>query len=272
MTYRELHDAMLYQRFEGAQTLDAWLDRNPAEAEWLNDFKARGQPGVAVEPEDRWRLYGLSRVLQGLARSFQPADPDKPDKPDWFRPPVTTEEWCAYAQRLGLAAAVPENFAPFDCEIVGAENSPDPDEPITLTGVHWPCLMLGNLLICRAGVSIKGGRRFFCAKIARSSTLYWSYWRRNRRYEDLSLGWGSNSQWRTSFRRDYRVEGRLYYNVDGEHDLSAVAPTCPAASPAEGYPLTREERIELLTHRCFIITEKQRNDLWPYGDRIVLHA
>lgn len=80
-----------------------------------------------------------------------------------------------------------------------------------------------------------------------------------------------NSQWRTSFRRDYRIDGRLHYNVDGEHDLSPHKPTGPySGSGNDKYHLTRRERLELLIYRCFIVAAKEERGLWPYDDKIVL--
>ena len=91
--------------------------------------------------------------------------------------------------------------------------------------------------------------------------MYWACQRRNRPHRDLSDGWGSNSWWRTSFRRDYQLGGMLYFNADGRNDLSA-----PPSGEADGDELTAEERIELLTNRCFIRTTKPHDDLWPYDD------
>lgn len=127
--------------------------------------------------------------------------------------------------------------------------------------------------ICRAGVSAIGGRHVCSAPLAQTSTLYWAYRRKYRPYVDLSHGWGSNSQWRTSFRRDYRIDGHLYYNVDGEHDLSLHKLTGPCSgSGNETDSLTRQERLELLIHRCFITTDKPGSALWPYDDKVVLRA
>ncbi|KYF78352.1 hypothetical protein BE17_08590 [Sorangium cellulosum] len=47
----------------------------------------------------------------------------------------------------------------------------------------------------------------------------------------------------------------------------------PAAEPEDLWRLyddglTREERVELLTHRCFITTAKQHDDRYPYEDRL----
>ncbi|WP_437297214.1 hypothetical protein [Sorangium sp. So ce426] len=108
-----------------------------------------------------------------------------------------------------------------------------------------------------------GGSDVIRKGIAESSTMYWAYRRKNRPQQDLSQGWGSNSQWRTAFRRDYRVGQTSYYNVDGKRDLSALEST---VEDDEG--LTREERVELLTNRCFIFTAKPHDDLWPYDDKL----
>ena len=255
MPYRALHDMMLGGRFQGASSLDTWLQEYGAEVEWLRSFGQRGRPDVQADREDLWRLYGLSRVLETMALSFQTG---RADGSDWPGPGLAVYEWCSFAERLGLTVHVPQRFSPFDCEFYRPENGNDPDQPITLAKVHWPCLMLGNLLICRAGVSAMGGRNIFSAQLAQTSTLYWAYRRKYRRSWDLSRGWGSNSQWRTSFRRDYRIDGRLYYNVDGEHDLSPHKPNGPYSdSGNDEYHLTRRERLELLIYRCFIVAAKE---------------
>ena len=73
-------------------------------------------------------------------------------------------------------------------------------------------------------------------------------------------GWGSNSQWRTAFRRDYQIGGDFFFNVDGVHDLAYQT------SGADRDDLTQQERIELLIHRHFITVDKPHEDLWPYDD------
>lgn len=280
MSYRALHGMMLSGKFQGPGDIKAWFHEHGAEeAGWLQNFSKRARLDIRPEPEDLWRLYALSRVLEVMALSFQTG---RADGSDWPGPGMTVQEWCSFAERLGLTVHVPQRFSPFDCELYRPENGNDPDQPITLAKVHWPCLMLGNLLICRAGVAALGGRKVFSAHVAETSTLYWAYWRKYRRCADLSNGWGSNSQWSTSFRRDYRIDGRLYYNVDGEYDLAPHKPINPYHPPRpqpvypwqereeQKYPLTRRERLELLIHRCFIVADKQQPGLWPYDDKIVL--
>lgn len=70
------------------------------------------------------------------------------------------------------------------------------------------------------------------------------------------MGWGSNSQWRTSIRRDYRLGDTFYYNVDGTRE-----PQVPDVSA--------EESAELLRHRCFIISAVADDDLYPYASSII---
>jgi hypothetical protein len=126
---------------------------------------------------------------------------------------------------------------------------------------HWPALMLGDMMFSRAGVAVTGGRAHIRKEIAETSTMYWAFRRRNRRIYDLSVGWGSNSQWRTSFRRDYRIARSLYFNVDdAPNDLAQPS---PPASPDDP-PLPA--RLELLLHRCFITLPDPEEYCFPFND------
>jgi len=91
--------------------------------------------------------------------------------------------------------------------------------------------------------------------------MYWTWRRRCRPAADLSHGWGSNSQWRTHIRRDYRVGDTLIFNFDGEHDLAS------SAFDGGDDGLTCGELIELVTHRCFITVDKPHHDRFPYRYR-----
>jgi hypothetical protein len=55
--------------------------------------------------------------------------------------------------------------------------------------------------------------------------------------------------------------------VDGKLDLAA-----PDSTVESRDDLTREERTELLTNRCFVRTTKPQNDLWPYHDMLRVRA
>jgi hypothetical protein len=102
--------------------------------------------------------------------------------------------------------------------------------------------------VVRAGASVMD------PVVASLSRMYWAWWRRNRQPTDLSHGWGSNSQWRTDFRRDYVADGQLYYNVDRyKHTRRGDLPDDVAA--------------ELVRYRCSLLVD--HGDEWPYGHTII---
>jgi hypothetical protein len=92
------------------------------------------------------------------------------------------------------------DFDPFFHEIVAVEQDDDPEAPVRITGTLWPGLMLGDMLFSRAGVRVRAGARHAEAGIADRSVLHEVFLRRYRATSDLSLGWGTNSQWKTDFR------------------------------------------------------------------------
>jgi len=53
----------------------------------------------------------------------------------------------------------------------------------------------------------------FNIDIINKSTLFWAHRRNSRPYEDLSVGWGSNSQWGTRFRFDILSDNSYIYNL-----------------------------------------------------------
>ena len=69
--------------------------------------------------------------------------------------------------------------------------------------------------------------------------MYWEYWRRHRPTIDGSFGWGTNSQWQTAFRRDYRTTRGSVFNLD--------ARSAPAPDLSE---LTGAEAAEFVKNRC----------------------
>jgi hypothetical protein len=148
-------------------------------------------------------------------------------------------------------------------QIRGKTQSKEDEEPIGVLGHLWPGLMLGDMLFSRSGVEVIGGRKNVVKDIAEQSTLYFTYRRHHRRTNDLSMGWGSNSQWRTSFRRDYQSDRTWIYNADGKNLLNA-----DTMSEEDRDGLTKKERAELCKNRCFIVTSKQDQDLWPFDDRL----
>jgi hypothetical protein len=209
---------------------------------------------------DLWELYALSRVSDVLLLPFQQGDFDDNS---WLGPKLTMEERESYLGSLGMLAIERETYHPFFHEIVEVVQSDEPEAPVSLNGIVWSGFMLGSLLFCRAGVKLSGGRNFVRKEIAENSKLYFTFRRKNRPVDDLSHGWGHNSQWRTRFRRDYVDESNFYYNVDGSNDLSRGVDEQLISTNGHLRP---PEKIELLVNRCLVISEKADTDLWPYDD------
>lgn len=273
--FRELYENLL--RYEGEnlyqEVLISWQDKAD---QIMRHLKAYGN--VEAENwntkgilEDLWDLYALSRVSDILLLPFQTGSDDSK-----WTPPISLQERSEYFIGLGMQPIEQATFHPFFHEIVEVVQSPDPLEPISLVEIIWPGFMLDNMMFCRTGVKVCGGTNYIKKDIAEKSTLYFTFRRRNRPVEDLSHGWGSNSQWRTSFRRDYQDDSAYYYNVDGLSDILLPnqkddGSSNPGFTLAERNELleglTLTERIELLVNRCFIATHKPNNELWPYDDR-----
>jgi hypothetical protein len=208
-----------------------------------------------------WELYALSRVSDVLLLPFQPHDPASST---WAGPAISAEERRLFFGALGMTLITQATFCPFFHEVVEVEQAPDDDEPIAVLEERWPGFLLGQLLFCRAGVRVRGGRRHILKDVAEQSTLYWTFRRRYRPVEDLSHGWGSNSQWRTAFRRDYLDATHFCYNVDGRWPVDQPAPA--NRPPAARDELSLEQRIELLTNRCFVRSAAAHTEQWPYND------
>lgn len=221
-------------------------------------------PGGELDPERGqellWELYALSRVSDVLLLSFQQGPAVR-----W--PPVTADRYRELFSRLGMTpfeeAAV---FDPFLHEIVEVEQAEDPDEPIGVTEVVWPGLWHGHLLFSRAGVRIRAGARHAERGVADRAPLYWTYLRRHRPTEDLSHGWGHNSQWRTDFRVDVRTPEGDFVNVCEKGDVDAALDNGVDAL------LTPAERRELVRHRSLVRTpdniaalpEDWETNHWPF--------
>lgn len=210
-----------------------------------------------------YELHALSRVSDMLLLPYQPNRQNE----DWTGPPVTLDERTEWFQSLGMILIENQPFSPFYHEIVEVEQASDPAEPITLLETVWPGFMLDHLLICRAGVKVRGGAQHIRKDLAETSTLCQTYWRISRPTDDASHGWGSNSQWATTFRRDYVDATTYYYNVDGRYDLNSanVLPDSDMQRILDEQGLTIAEMIELVRHRCFILTDKDNSQggLWP---------
>jgi len=258
--YRELYEGML--EYDGDALFDEvlrpWLGARDGERRWLDEIRARpGRPVPPLRQEESWRLYALSRILQLLQLSFAPRTMEEGRR----IAPVSAAEYAAFTEALGLEPLDEADFHPFHHEIVTVDELPDENAPPLLAGVHWPGCRLGPLLVSRAGCRVAAGRRHLVKEIAERSTLYWAYARNTRRTEDLSNGWGSSSQWRTDFRRDYALDGTLYYNAGVTPDRSRP-----------GDDLDARERAELLRHRCFVTCAGPSGDRWPYDLTLIENA
>ncbi|HET6762157.1 MAG TPA: hypothetical protein VFH27_00760 [Longimicrobiaceae bacterium] len=230
--------------------LAPWLRGNDGERRWLEAFARRsGSPVPPIAPEESWRLYALSRILDLLQLSFAPPVAHPP----WRVATLDRDEHARFVTALGLEMVDRPAFHPFYHEVVTVDALPDEGAAPELAGVYWPGCMLGPLVVSRAGCAVRAGRRHMRKEVAERSTLYWAFARNGRRAVDQGLGWGGNSQWRTAFRRDYALDGRLLYNVDAR-------PHPGGADPG----LTAAERAELVRHRCFVTCTKPSDDLWPY--------
>lgn len=231
---------------------------------------------------DLWNLYALSRISDLLLLAFQESHGEYDYDVEIMkrvtglplrRPKIQLDEYHMFWIELGMESIQVRDYDPFFHEIVEVEQAEDPDEPITLVSSFWPGFMLDHLLFSRAGVKVRGGSNFVKKDIAEHSTLYFTFVRRNRPVDDLSHGWGHNSQWRTSFRRDYQDQGTstFHYNVGEQHmgeqyDLTQADRVMSEWEQGLQVQLERPERIELLVNRCFIRTEKPYEDRYPFHD------
>jgi hypothetical protein len=246
--------------------LEPWVRNNANAVAWLGEFASHdGDPVPVANIDELVELYALSRVSDILLVNFQAHYlHDRRLLSKRFR--LTVEEYATAFQMLGFRALTIDSYTPVLHEIVEVIPSDDPDQPIELLEQRWPTLMLGNMVLARAGVAVIGGERHINKEIAETSTLFWAYHRVDRPVEDLSVGWGHNSQWGTRFRRDYVVEGKAYLNVDGKSGTAAEDRTLTALREKLG-----DHANELLLHRCFIVSDvPNARDLWPYDERMIM--
>ncbi|MFD0340448.1 hypothetical protein ACFVH0_17490 [Streptomyces sp. NPDC127117] len=258
---REYRDALAHASADGA---------------WRTGEGVPERPDLHLPHE----LYALSRVSDALLHHFQPA-PDPDGTRPWARklstydgwPVVSPAEYLELFTALGMSPFGGTGFDPFLHEIAEVEQSDDPDEPIRITEVVWPGLMLGQLLFGRSGVRVRAGANHARRGVADCSPLYWTYLRRHRPTVDLSQGWGSNSQWRTDLRLDYRTPASTHLNVAEHTDIDD-----PANLGDEERLLTSAERRELLRHRCLLKApaaaeelgdpSRWAGDFFPYSWRL----
>ncbi|MFD0855883.1 hypothetical protein ACFQ07_26815 [Actinomadura adrarensis] len=259
-----------------AEVLSPWLDGNADRLrEQLAPLSVHGgwRREVYVFGDLLEQAYALSRLNDVLLLGFQPSLPAGADQP-WAHelhldrpwPAVTVDQYLETFAGLGATPIGARGFDPFFHEIVAVEQAADPDAPIEIIDTLWPGLMLGEMLLSRAGVRVRAGIRHAEAGVADESLLSEVFLRRYRDTQDQSLGWGHNSQWKTDFRRDYLTGEAYHFNVDADHDVDS-APIEPTDQRAL---LTAEERRDLLRHRCFVRTPENTaaRDGWCFDWRL----
>lgn len=260
---RELHS--LIREFKGQnlyeETIKPWLETDGYIARnWLKNLRETHIPPQTPWSRDNSQtLYALSRLIDLFLLSFIP----QPEGTDcWRYPRVTLDEFQKFADELGLETYVRSNFNPFFHEIVEVEQAVDAQMSPAIVKSIWPGLMLGNWIMSRSGCKIKAGANHIRKDVAETSVMYWAYARNHRATQDLSVGWGSNSQWRTDFRQDCKVDATLYYNICESDETKEYKESLVSE-------LSHDARLELVRHRCFVkfCNENPPSnwDPWPYS-------
>lgn len=267
MSFRALHDELLACQGQAAfvDVLIPWIEESFPEIERLRSIRLRaGRPIPNVSEDERWLLYAASRVFELLVLRFQSG---RADGTEWPGPAISEDELVCFSERIGLDVVCPDRYSPFHHEIAALSCSADTARSPQIAKYHWPCLMLGPLLLMRAGVTLSANASVMRPEVAGASTLYWAFRRKTRPYHDLAHGWGRNSSWRTSFRRDYHLGDTFHFNVDGSVDLLELH-----AESRNEEGLSPKERMELVANRCFVTATKDSVDHFPYDDRFSMKA
>jgi hypothetical protein len=219
-----------------------------------------------------------------LMQLLDQASQEKPTAEDVVGcfPQLTTDVYLRFFEALGVERCSESAFSPFYHEVVQVEDASDEIDGVQILREIWPGLRFGEMILGRAGVSVRCSPTLMSKSIAERSTLYWAHKRIRRSVNDLSVGWGHNSQWRTAFRRDYEDERHYYFNVDGSIDLAGTQPQWVAGRPkpawlSEGQFNGDEQppidaRRELLVNRCFVRTPEPppESEPWPWDDTLTV--
>jgi hypothetical protein len=207
--------------------------------------------------EDNWELYALSRILDILTLRFQPNK--NADGSEWPGPEISLNEYIEFIKILGLEIVYPEIYNAFYCEILEAKEGKNYFE---INDYLFPGIKLKNLVIKRSGTIININPTDYDLDLINNARIFWTYRRKNREYDDLSHDWGTNSQWRTTFRLDIETDNSFIYNLQGEDDLNNLSDE--TLKELKEQNLTIDEAIELLVNRHFISCTKDSNDVYPY--------
>lgn len=210
--------------------------------------------------EISWELYAFSRVLDILTLGFQPNN--NADNSNWLGPKISVSDYVSFAEFLGLKVINKNYYHPFYWEIFEAIEG---ESDFQIAETYFPPLMLDNLLIKRGGVEITLNLNNYDLDLVNNSTIFWTYRRKNRSYQDLSHGWGSNSQWRTSFRFDFEMEDSYLYNSEGKINLSM--PQNSDLKFLKEHNINLQEAIEVTVNRHLITSLKDETEIFPYEFR-----
>ncbi|ELP31414.1 hypothetical protein [Rhodopirellula baltica] len=255
LPFAELHRTLL--EYDGndayGHVLNKWFSYNADQCDWIADFQRRtNDDWNTATDDDLAQLYAIFRVTSVLLLRFQTRIVDS----GYDGPAISHSDFCRFHERLGFQVRSETQYHPFFHEILSVRQSANDDDPISVAKCAWPCLMLGDLMFCRSGCSVVAGCNSARKSVVERSTLYWTYRRNDRPCNDLSHGWGHNSQWRTAHRRDYLAHQRFHYNVDGNVSLNDAN--------AETDELPRQTCIDLVRDRCLLNASIDDDDLWPY--------
>ena len=153
----ELYDALHERDVDDAyaDVLEPWVEQHPDERRWLPDFSQRTEASwKAATDEDLCMLYAVFRVTSTLLLRFQHGRADGTDYPG---PDVSVEGYQLFHEALGFRVPDVAAFHPFYHEIVRVTQAASSAAPIEVVEQHWPALMLGGLMFCRAGCVVAGG-------------------------------------------------------------------------------------------------------------------
>ena len=256
-TFRDLYSRLL--DYEGGDLFHDVLEPTvPFAQEQMRRMSYARKMSSGLVHDHSYDLYALGRVNAVLLHAFQPQH-NQQRQHKWR---LSLDEYSQFFSSLSFETSRPDRFSPFFHEIVSVDQV-ESGAPV-VKELLWPVVMFGELLFSRAGTRIESGPERINKDLAENSKLYFAHWRINREAHDLSSGWGHNSQWRCGFHpQNYVTAQAFHYNVDGKDDVNQ-----PAGPPSGQQGLSRAQRIELLTHRCWVLRKPDGPDDWhPYSDR-----
>ncbi|MGW3543405.1 hypothetical protein ACWDNI_23085 [Nocardia niigatensis] len=237
----------------GSEQFGPWFEQRPHVLAELHECGTHEASTQQIAVERLWGLYAINRLVDVLLVPLQPHYLETAYQG------ASRSAWAEFTELIGATSIGESGFHPFFHEIVDVVVADDPDEPATVVGQYWPGAFIGNLLLVRSGVTVRAGSSVLNPHVAARSSMYWTFWRCYRQVQDLSDGWGSNSQWRTSFRRDYYLSGELHYNTDGQWDDDPLP---------DNDDLSARERVDLLRFRHGTPRDLG-TERWPYDDHLV---